>query len=109
MGETEVPPDIVTAILTPLPRSERRSSLRIKPSKPVRVRSKSRYGHVEELQTTVNISRDGLYFITSLEHPYYPGMRLMVTSPFAPEIAEVIRVEQLADGCVGVALQFLWQ
>ena len=108
MNETEVPPDIVTAVLTPLPRSECRSSLRIKSSKPVRARSKSRYGHVEELQTTVNISRDGLYFITSLGD-YYPGMRLMVTWPFAPEIAEVIRVEQLADGCVGVAVQFLWQ
>ncbi len=108
MSEPEEPPDIVTAVLTPLPRSECRSRLRTKSSKPVRVRSKSRYGHVEELQTTVSISRDGLYFTTSLEH-YYAGMRLMVTSPFPPEIGEVVRVERLADGCVGVVVQFLWR
>jgi len=45
---------------------------------------------------------------TSFEN-YHEGMRLMVTSPFAPEIGEVIRVERLTAGCVGVAVQFLWQ
>src|SRR2546425_12118014 len=100
-------PEFVTAVLTPLP-GERRSSVRIKPSKPECGRSKSRYGHVQELQTTVNISSGGLYFITSLEH-YYKGMKLMVTSPFPPEIRDEGRVEQLGDGCLGVAVQFLWQ
>src|SRR5712692_2598717 len=108
MSEPEGLPEVVTAVLTPLPGSERRSRLRIKSAEPVRARSKSRYGHVEELQTTVNISRRGLYFTTPLEN-YYEGMRLMVTSPFPPEIGEVVRVERLADGCVGVAVEFLWQ
>jgi len=108
MSEPEGTPEVVTAVLTPLPGSERRSRLRIKSAEPVRARPKSRYGHVEELQTTVNISRGGLYFTTSLGH-YYEGMRLMVTSPFPPEVGEVVRVERLADGCVGVAVQFLWQ
>src|SRR5207245_7239063 len=84
MTELEGLPEVVTAVLTPLP-GERRSSVRIKPSKPECGRSKSRYGHVQELQTTVNISSGGLYFITSLEH-YYKGMKLMVTSPFPPEV-----------------------
>ena len=108
MSEPEGLQEAVTAVLTPLPGSERRSRLRIKSAEPAPARSKSRYGHVEELQTTVNISRGGLYFTTSLEH-YYEGMRVMVTSPFPPEIGEVVRVEQLADGCLGVAVQFLWQ
>ena len=107
MTELEGLPEVVTAVLTPLP-GERRNRVRIKPSKPECARPKSRYGHVQELQTTVNISSGGLYFITSLEH-YYKGMKLMVTSPFPPEIGEVVRVEQLADGCLGVAVQFLWQ
>ena len=55
-----------------------------------------------------HISADGLYFTASLQH-YYEEMRLMVTSPFPPEIGEVVRVERLTDGRVGVAVRFLWQ
>ena|SRR2546427_9687596 len=109
MTEPERPAPIVTAVVTPLRRSERRKRLRLKFSRPVRV---AKYGHVEEVRTTLNVSRDGLYFTTSLEH-YSVGMLLKVTFPYSPvdpikteEIGEVVRVERLADGRMGIAIKF---
>lgn len=113
MSEPEGPPTIVAAVVTPLRRSERRNRLRLKFSRPVRVGSEAKYGYVEEVRTTVNVSRDGLYFTTALKH-YYVGMWLLLTFPYSPvdpikteEIGKVVRLERLADGRVGVAVQFL--
>ena len=60
----------------------------------------------------IGAARDGLYFTTSLEH-YYVGMWLMLTFPYAPadpikreQIGKVVRLERLADGRVGVAVEF---
>ena len=112
MSDPEGSPKIITAVVTPLRQSERRNRLRIRFSRPVRVGSEAKYGRVEEVRTTVNVSRDGLYFTTSLEH-YYVGMWLMVTFPYAPadpikkeQIGKVVRLERLADGRVGVAVEF---
>ncbi len=108
MSDSEGSPKTVTAVVTPLRQSERRNRLRIKFSRPVR----AKYGRVEEVRTTVNVSRDGLYFTTCLEH-YHVGMWLMLTFPYAPadpikkeQIGKVVRLERLADGRVGVAVEF---
>src|SRR5437899_12360603 len=112
MSEPEGPPLTVTAVVTPLRWSERRRGLRLKFSRPARVGSEAKYGRVEEVQTTVNDSGDGLYFLTSLHH-YRVGMLTAVTFPYSPtdpvkteEIGEVVRVEQLADGQMGIAIKF---
>ena len=81
MGEPEGPPPTndssafafaVIAVVKPFARSERRRRLHVRFSRRVHVGSEAKYGHVEEVQTTVNISRDGLYFTTSLQH-YHVG------------------------------------
>ena len=95
-----------------LPRRELRRNPRAKISKPVRVRpSDPRYQ--EEVQTTLNASRDGLYFATGAEH-YYLGMRVCVTFPYASNdlcnmelLGEVVRIERLADGRRGIAVRMM--
>jgi len=112
MSEPEGPPPTVTAVVTLLRLSERRRRLRLKFSRPAHVGSAAKYDRVEEVQTTVNVSGDGLYFLTSLDH-YRVGMLTAVTFPYSPtdpvkteEIGEVVRVEQLADGQMGIAIKF---
>src|SRR5947209_5315458 len=92
---------------------EGRRRLRLKYSRPVPVASEAKNGYVEEVRTTLNVSRDGLYFTTSLEH-YRVGMLTAVTFPYSPadpvkmeEIGEVVRVERLGDGRTGIAVRFL--
>src|SRR2546425_10682587 len=98
MSEPEGPPLTVTAVVTPLRWSERRRGLRLKFSRPARVGSEAKYGRVEEVQTTGNVSGDGLYFLTSLDH-YRVGMFTAVTFSYSPtdpviteEICEVFLV-----------------
>lgn len=74
MSETKKPPAPVTGLW--------RRSRRIKISQPVRLRP-SDPNYTEEVQTTVNLSRDGLYFTTALKH-YYVGMQVRVTVPYRP-------------------------
>jgi len=80
---------------------------------PVRLRWLNRDGEVEDLQISLNFSRDGLYFHTRHEH-YRPGMRLRVTFPYradtcSPEYAgQVVRVDLLSAGGYGVAVRFLY-
>ena len=112
MSEPEGPPPTVAAVVKPLARSERRRKLRVRFSRPVHVCSEAKYGQVEEVQATLNVSRDGLYFTTSLQH-YCAGMLLKVTFPYSPvdpikleEIGEVVRVERLTDGRMGIAIKF---
>ncbi len=109
MGKPEGLPTAASAAVTSLRGGERRRQLRLKFSRPVRVGSEAKYGHVEEVRTTLNVSRDGLYFTTSLEH-YRVGMLTAVTFPYSPadpvkmeEIGEVVRVERLGDGRTGIA------
>lgn len=81
-------------------------------SRPLRVRpSDPNDDHFEDLPVSVNASKQGIYFTTRVAS-YYPGMRVFVTFPFTSAhdpmnceyVAEVLRVEKLANGKFGVAV-----
>ena len=80
-------------------------------SEPVRVRPcDSQYP--EEICTSVNVSRNGLYLVTSTDY-YFVGMNVIVTLNFGPDdpmhreqIGDVVRVEKLDDKW-GVAIRIL--
>ena len=63
-----------------------------------------------EICTTNNVSRCGLYFVTTSTH-YTLGMRLYVIRNFNPasmaaeEMGEVLRVDLMMGGRVGVAIR----
>jgi hypothetical protein len=89
---------------------ERRGARRVKISRPMLARpSDRRYN--EEVQSSVNASRDGLYFTTRANH-YHVRMRLGVTLGYAPNdpcnsesFGEVVRIDRLKDGRFGIAVQ----
>jgi len=92
--------------------AEKRRSRRAKIVKPLRVRpSEPRDEHFEDLPVSINASKEGIYFHTRRAN-YYKGMRLFVTFPFTSPhdpmnceyMAEVVRVEKLANGRFGVAV-----
>ena len=92
--------------------TQRRRSRRAKIAKPLRVRpSEPRDEHFEDLPISINASKEGIYFHTR-RNTYYKGMRVFVTFPFTSGhdpmnceyVAEVVRVEALANGRFGVAL-----
>ncbi|HYL10760.1 MAG TPA: PilZ domain-containing protein [Candidatus Acidoferrales bacterium] len=99
----------------PAAASERRRSRRCKITQMVRVRpSDPELEHFEEVRGTTSVSRSGVYFHT--EHPAYGlGMRLFVTIPFNDDLAavsreylaEVVRLDKLGEGCIGVGLRLL--
>lgn len=67
----------------------------------------------EEICTTANVSRSGLYFVTSTEH-YFVGMNVVITLNFGPEdprhreqIGDVVRVDKLGARKWGVAIRIL--
>jgi hypothetical protein len=67
----------------------------------------------EEVCTTLNVSRTGLYFATSAGH-YFPGMNVIVTLNFRWDdpmqreyIGDVVRLDRLEDGKWGVAIRIL--
>jgi hypothetical protein len=67
----------------------------------------------EEICTTANVSRSGLYFVTPTKH-YVVGMNVLVTLNFGPDdpkhreqIGDVVRVDDLDDDKRGVAIRIL--
>jgi hypothetical protein len=68
----------------------------------------------ESVETTRNVSPEGVYFITEREC-YEEGVRLFVTLPYhsgtdprnRDYVGQVIRVEKLENGQRGVAIQLL--
>jgi hypothetical protein len=95
--------------------TEVRKSRRAKIVKPLRVRpSEPRDEHFEDLPTSINASKEGIYFQTRRE-AYYKGMRVFVTFPFSSAhdpmnceyVAEVVRVEKLPNGKFGIAVHLL--
>jgi len=82
-------------------------ALRVRPTEP-------KDAPFEELGTTRNVSRDGVYFVTPRKD-YYEGMRVFVTlpyhSPLNPlnheHLGQVSRVDRLENGQMGVAIQLL--
>lgn len=96
-------------------RQYHRRSRRINIGEPVRlVPSIPRGEMFEEIGTTSNVSREGFYFLTNRRH-YEEGMRLLVTLPYHfpresgdhSYLAQVVRIELLDDGQLGVAVQLL--
>jgi hypothetical protein len=71
-----------TAVIAPAPKHERRASRRVMISRPLLARP-SDPKYKEEVQVTLNTSRDGLYFTTRVKH-YYVGMRVSVILGYTP-------------------------
>ncbi len=112
MDESENSLHEETAEIEPHSRKEQRRSPRAKISKPLRVRPVDP-NYKEEVQTTLNASRTGLYFTTQAKH-YYLGMLVRVTFPYAgldpchsEYSGEVVRIEKLGDGRFGIAVRIL--
>jgi len=81
-------------------------------SEPVRVRPCDPL-YPEEICTTANVSRSGLYFVTRTKH-YVVGMNVVVTLNFGPDdpihreqIGDVVRIEALNKNRWGVAIRIL--
>jgi len=93
---------------------DNRRSRRIRIGQPMKIRVLDPKDPFEETNITKNVSREGIYFISGIS-AYAEGMRLYVTVPHhAPRdpqdreyLAQVVRVERLAEGQNGVAVQFL--
>jgi len=96
-------------------RSDKRRSRRAKIARPVKVRpSDPRDEHFEDIPTSVNASREGIYFLTRTAK-YYVGMRVFVTFPYTSAhdpmnceyVARVVRVEDLGNKKFGIAVELL--
>ncbi len=97
---------------TPSTNGERRNKRRVRIAQPVRVRPSEPRGEAfDEVQATINVCRDGVYFPSAL-HSYQPGMRVFITFPYSEMpgainleyIGEVVRVDKLTHGRLGVAV-----
>jgi hypothetical protein len=96
----------------PLEIKNRRSTPRAKFGQTIRIRSFESPPR-DEICTTINVSRRGIYFVTSASH-YYAGMDVAVTRNFnlndvlnREENGEVTRVEKRPDGQWGIAIRLL--
>jgi hypothetical protein len=100
------------AVIEAVAERERRRTRRTKVSRPVLASPVDpKYEHKEEVQSSVNSSRDGLYFTTQAQH-YYVGMHVNVTLGYAPNdpcnyqsLGEVVRIDRLEDGHFGIAVK----
>jgi hypothetical protein len=99
------------------PANERRTNRRCKITQLMRIRpSDPERDNFEDLRGSMSVSRTGVYFQTS-EGAYELGMRLFVTMPYSEGamamsheyLAEVVRVEIMANGMVGIGFKFLMQ
>jgi hypothetical protein len=97
--------------------AERRTSRRCKITQTMRIRpSDPEREHFEDICRSVSVSRSGLYFRTPLPD-YELGMRLFVTVPYTNDptsigreyLAEVVRLERLVTGDIGVGLKLLME
>jgi hypothetical protein len=105
-------PDPGTAPALEVPYSELRRARRAKLARPMRLRpSEPRDDHFEDLPTSVNASKHGIYFISRRTN-YYKGMRVFVTFPYTSAhdpmtceyLAEVVRIDTLSGGKFGIAV-----
>ena len=93
---------------------DRRRTERVPVSLPVHVcSSDGSIDKFEEVSTTLNASRDGLYFSTDIQI-YKVGMPLLVTFPYshAPErnvhfFSKVVRIDVLPEGHFGIAVELV--
>lgn len=95
--------------------NERRSTRRCKMTQMVRVRpSDPEVEHFEEIRGTTSLSRSGVYFQAEMR-TYQLGMRLFVTLPYSDQptainkeyLAEVVRLDKLENGLIGVGVKLL--
>jgi hypothetical protein len=91
---------------------EKRINPRVRMARKLRVRPSDAYeDDFEEVATSANVSKRGIYFHTELQS-YRVALRLFVTYPFTSMsdpmstewIAEVVRVDQLPGNKRGVAI-----
>jgi hypothetical protein len=96
----------------PVDSIEKRTNPRAKLARKLRVRPSDGYENdFEEVATSANVSKRGIYFHTELQN-YRVSLRLFVTYPFTSSsdpmgtewIAEVVRVDQLSGNKRGVAI-----
>lgn len=101
--------------MQPVILKDKRRSRRLHIGLPLRIRASGpTTANLEETNITKNVSREGMYFVSS-SAGYREGMRLHVTVPHhVPRrssdreyLGQVVRVERLAGGQNGVAVQFL--
>lgn len=94
---------------------EKRRSRRIRIGQPLKIRaSDPKDAQIVETNTTKNVSREGIYFVSEIA-TYYEGMRIHVNvphhNPRGPQdreyLGQITRIEKLADGKWGVAVRFL--
>lgn len=93
---------------------DRRRTERVEVSLPVRVcSSESDAEKFEEVSTTLNASRDGLYF-ASKAPIYKAGMSLVVSFPYSHAternvyfLGKVVRIDPLSDGRFGIAVELV--
>ena len=99
------------------PANERRSTRRCKITQLMRIRpSDPERDNFEDLRGSMSVSRNGVYFQTS-EVVYELGMRLFVTMPYTQGamsmgheyLAEVVRVEPMTNGMVGIGFKILME
>src|SRR5258705_12073937 len=92
--------------------SELRRGRRAKLARPMRVRpSEPRDDHFEDLPTSVNASKHGIYFVSRCSN-YYNGMRVFVTFPYASAhdpmtseyLAVVVRIDTLPKAKFAIAV-----
>jgi hypothetical protein len=97
--------------------SERRGTRRCKITQLMRIRpSDPEKEHFEDLRGSMSVSRTGVFFQTS-ESGYELGMRLFVTMPYTQGaismgheyLAEVVRVESMANGMTGIGFKILME
>jgi hypothetical protein len=67
----------------------------------------------EEICTSLNVSRNGLYLVSSADH-YFVGMNVIVMLNFGPDdpmhreqIGDVVRMERLSENKWGIAIRIL--
>ncbi len=91
-----------------------RRRVRLKMSLPLEVRPfDARFADVRDVGEVIDFTRDGLFFTSCMPH-YFVGMRVLVTFPFGEKVSahkkflgSVVRVEDRANGCAGVAVRFV--
>jgi hypothetical protein len=100
-----------------LTQTERRGSRRCKITQLMRIRpSDPEKEHFDDMRGTISVSRSGVFFQTS-ETGYELGMRLFVTMPYSHDaggmnreyLAEVVRVDSLANGMTGIGFKILME
>jgi hypothetical protein len=95
--------------------ADKRRSRRAKIARTLRVRpSEPKDEPFEDLPVSINVSKEGILFKTR-QATYYAGMRVFVTFPYSSPhdpmnceyVAQVVRVDNLANGRFGVAVNLL--